>query len=111
MLAEARRAAVRASPARERRQREPEAVDGFLEALRELDVKATFFPQPNRDNFGETVNFIEYDWTWNIGDRTSLFSSGWFDPHPDAGRAWELAGQRASLDAFNAHPILRMRRR
>ncbi len=58
-----------------------------------LDVKASFFPQPNTQNFGEVVNFVEYDWNWNIGDRTSLFSSGWFDPHEGGGRAWNVGAQ------------------
>jgi hypothetical protein len=58
-----------------------------------LDVGATFFPQPNRDNFGEVVNFIEYDWLWNIGDRTSLFSSGWFDPHEGGARVFNIGAQ------------------
>jgi hypothetical protein len=58
-----------------------------------LDVSATFFPQPNRDDFGQTVNFIEYDWTWNIGDRTALFSSGWFDPHEGGGRFFNVGAQ------------------
>jgi hypothetical protein len=55
-----------------------------------LDVSASFFPQSNRDNFGELVNFLEYDWQWNIGDRTSLFSSGWFDPHEGGARVWNF---------------------
>jgi hypothetical protein len=55
-----------------------------------LDLSASFFPQANRDNFGEAVNFIQYDWSWSIGDRTTLFSSGWFDPHPGAARTWNF---------------------
>src|SRR5439155_4236063 len=30
---------------------------------------------------------------WNIGDRTTLFSSGWFDPHDGGGRVWSFGGQ------------------
>jgi hypothetical protein len=45
-----------------------------------LDLSASVFPQANRDNFGEALAFLEYDWTWNIGDRTALVSTGWFDP-------------------------------
>jgi hypothetical protein len=58
-----------------------------------LDLSASFFPQPNRDNFGETVNFLQYDWSWSIGDRTTLFSSGWFDPHPGAARTWNFGAE------------------
>src|SRR5262249_2688627 len=45
-----------------------------------LDLSASFFPHANRDNFGSNWAFLEYDWTWNIGDRTALVSTGWLDP-------------------------------
>src|SRR5262249_21174326 len=34
-----------------------------------LDLSATVFPAPQRDNFGSTFGFLTYDWNWNIGDR------------------------------------------
>jgi hypothetical protein len=45
-----------------------------------LDLSGTFFPEENRDNFGKSLAFLEYDYIWNIGDQTSLVSSGWYDP-------------------------------
>ncbi len=45
-----------------------------------LDLSATYFPREDRDNFGSSFAFLQYDWTWNIGDRTSLVSTGWDDP-------------------------------
>lgn len=51
-----------------------------------LDVSASFFPHPDRDNFGKSVAFLEYDSTWNVGDRTAIVSSGWIDPFPDGAR-------------------------
>jgi hypothetical protein len=45
-----------------------------------VDVSMSLFPNPDKDNFGSSVGFIEYDATWNVGDRTSVVSSGWFDP-------------------------------
>jgi hypothetical protein len=45
-----------------------------------LDLSASLFPDPVRDNFGNPISFIEYDATWNVGDRTALVSSGWIDP-------------------------------
>lgn len=45
-----------------------------------LDVSASWFPNKQRDNFGESFAFVEYDWLWNVGDRTALVSSGWVDP-------------------------------
>lgn len=45
-----------------------------------LDLSTSLFPNATRDNFGSAVGFVEYDLVWNAGDRTSVVSSGWFDP-------------------------------
>ncbi len=45
-----------------------------------LDLSTSLFPEATRDNFGSAVGFVEYDLIWNAGDRTSVVSSGWFDP-------------------------------
>jgi hypothetical protein len=45
-----------------------------------LNLGVSIFPQADRDNFGHTFGILQYDWTWNIGDRTALVSSGWFEP-------------------------------
>jgi hypothetical protein len=55
-----------------------------------LDLSGTYFPQANRDNFGESLAFLTYDWIWNIGDRTALVSSGWFDPFSDGPRVFSV---------------------
>ena len=44
-----------------------------------LDLSATYFPQPDQ-NFGSDFAFLRYDYAWNIGDRTALVSTGWYDP-------------------------------
>jgi hypothetical protein len=45
-----------------------------------LDLSGSFFPHSGRDNFGDAFAFLQYDWNWNIGDRTALASTGWIDP-------------------------------
>jgi hypothetical protein len=50
-----------------------------------LDLSASLFPHPARDNFGQSVGFLQYNWTWNIGDQTQLYSSGLADPAVDKG--------------------------
>jgi hypothetical protein len=50
-----------------------------------LDLSGSFFPHPDRDNFGSSAAFLQYDWLWNIGDRTALASSGWYDPIDEDG--------------------------
>ena len=55
-----------------------------------LDLSASIFPAPNRDNFGSQVGFIEYAFVWNVGDRNSLYSNGWFDPFEFGARYWDV---------------------
>ncbi len=51
-----------------------------------LDFETSFFPNPDRDNFGEDFGLFGVNYQWNVGERTSLF----------AGAAWDLfeTGQR-----------------
>ena len=44
-----------------------------------LDVGATYFPNRVRDNFGHSFGLLDYNWVWNVGDRTAITSAGWFD--------------------------------
>jgi hypothetical protein len=72
-----------------------------------LDVQASFFPQPLHQDFNEVVNFIQYDWTWAIGDRTQLFSGGWFDPTPNAARVWNFGVDFNRPDRTNLSLVYR----
>jgi hypothetical protein len=58
-----------------------------------LDVSASYFPQAQRDNFGESWAFFEWDYVWNLGDRTSVTSNGWFDPFEHGARYWTIGTQ------------------
>jgi hypothetical protein len=55
-----------------------------------FDTSATIFPTPDRDNFGSSVGFLEYRAVWNVGDMTSFFSNGWFDPFENGARYLEV---------------------
>jgi hypothetical protein len=57
-----------------------------------LDLSGSIFPQANRDNFGEHFGFLEYDYLWNVGDRTAVASSGMFDPETGGPRIWSISG-------------------
>ncbi len=48
-----------------------------------LDTSFSFFPEPSKDNFGKPFAFMEYFYQWNIGDRTTMESTGWYDPEHD----------------------------
>lgn len=48
-----------------------------------LDIGGTAFPDADRDNFGETIGLINYDFDWQVGNRLSLFSNGFWDLFED----------------------------
>jgi hypothetical protein len=66
-----------------------------------LDLSASFFPHPNRDNFDKDVAFVEYDAIWNIGDRTAIVSSGLYDPQPDGAREFTVGTYLNRTDRTN----------
>jgi hypothetical protein len=66
-----------------------------------LDLSASFFPHSKRDNFGESFSFLQYDWTWNVGDRTALVSSGWFDPIDNGAHVFNIGAYFNRPDKTN----------
>jgi len=44
-----------------------------------LDVDATLFPKKDRDNFGQSLGLLDYDFRWHVGDRVTILSDGIFD--------------------------------
>ncbi len=55
-----------------------------------FDVSTSIFPDADRDNFGKSAAFFEYNTIWNVGDQTALTSSGWFDPFETGARYWNI---------------------
>ena len=53
-----------------------------------LDLEASYFPNQNRDNFGEEFGLLGGRYTWNVGDRTQLFASAFYDVFDDAQQLW-----------------------
>jgi len=41
-----------------------------------FDSNATWFPQDERDNFGQPLGLADYDFRWHLGDRFSILSDG-----------------------------------
>jgi hypothetical protein len=58
-----------------------------------LDTSIALFPNPDRDNFGKSFAFLEYDTTWNVGDRTAVVSSGWYDPFDHGAHVFNVGTQ------------------
>jgi hypothetical protein len=48
-----------------------------------FDVQGTFFPNADRDNFGENFGLLSYEYRWHLGDRFTLLSDGFADFFPD----------------------------
>ncbi|MEN1679129.1 MAG: organic solvent tolerance protein OstA [Planctomycetota bacterium] len=48
-----------------------------------FDTNLTFFPDANRDNFGEDIGLIDYDLAWHLGDRFTIVSDGFADVFDD----------------------------
>ncbi len=66
-----------------------------------LDLEASFFPDADRDNFGEDFGLIGVKYRWNVGDRTSLLANLYQDLFDNAQNVWNVAvltqrGQRGS---------------
>lgn len=62
-----------------------------------FDIGASFFPEADRDNFGHPVGLLQYDATWQIGDRTALVSDGWVDP-------WDMGARVFSVGLYVDRP-------
>jgi hypothetical protein len=58
----------RGTPAR------PRIVDWIV-----LDTEVVYFPDADRDNFGEDFGLASYDFRWHVGERLTFLSDGGFD--------------------------------
>lgn len=51
---------------------------------------ASYFPDADRDNFGENFGLLYGNWRWNISDRTSILSDATFDLFDNAQDVWSV---------------------
>lgn len=70
-----------------------------------FDVETTFFPQDERDNFGEPLGQTMYNYEWFIGDRTSIVSTGWFEFWDIDGNPILVTEPRKTNDPFGLNVI------
>jgi hypothetical protein len=68
-----------------------------------LDSNATWFPDPNRDNFGQDIGLIDYDFRWHIGDRVSILSDGAADTFGNGFKTVSLGGMVNRPQVYNAY--------
>ncbi|MEX0704309.1 MAG: hypothetical protein WD069_19570 [Planctomycetales bacterium] len=55
-----------------------------------LDLEASYFPNEDRDNFGEDFGLLGARYRWNVGDRTSLLAGSRYDLFDDAQELWDV---------------------
>jgi hypothetical protein len=66
-----------------------------------LDTSVSLFPDADRDNFGKSWAFAQYDATWNAGDRTAVTSTGWVDPFDHGARVFTIGATMNRPDRTN----------
>jgi len=57
-----------------------------------LDFEGSLFPDAERDNFGQEVGLLNYDFRWHVGDRLTLLSDGFLDVFADGLRMFTIGG-------------------
>jgi hypothetical protein len=57
-----------------------------------LDIEGSLFPKDDRDNFGEVLGLLNYDFSWHVGDRFSVLSDGYFDFFTDGLQTASVGG-------------------
>jgi len=66
-----------------------------------LDAGASLFPDPDRDNFGEVLGMVDYDFKWHLGDRFTLLSDGFADVFDQGLRQITVGGNLARPESGN----------
>lgn len=62
-----------------------------------LDLDASYFPDAERDNFGQSVGLLGGRYAWNVSERTSILANGYYDLFDNAQQLWNvgLVSQRS----------------
>ena len=70
-----------------------------------LDLEATWFPRPDRDNFGEDFGLLGSSYRWHVSDRTTLLVDAYMDLFDQAPEIWNvgLLSQRTSRGTLFAN--------
>ena len=57
-----------------------------------FNVEGTIFPDSTRDNFGQALGLLNYDFRWQVGDRLALLSDGFMDFFDGGLQTFSLGG-------------------
>jgi len=55
-----------------------------------LDLGVSYFPNPNRDNFGENFGLFSAHYAWNVGDRTTVIADSMYDFFNNGQQWWNI---------------------
>ncbi len=55
-----------------------------------LDLEGAYFPEPERDNFGEDLGLLGARYQWFIGDRTNFLANASYDLFDNAPQLWSF---------------------
>ena len=66
-----------------------------------LDTGAVFFPNPGRDNFGQTVGLANFDFRWHVGDKVTLLSDGMYDFFSQGQKTFTVTGSVSQSPRMN----------
>lgn len=68
-----------------------------------LDLEASYFPDAQRDNFGEDFGLLGGRYRWYLGDRTTLAANAYYDLFDGAQQLWDvsLTSQRTRRMSVN----------
>ena len=55
-----------------------------------LDLDASYFPNAERDNFGQSFGLLGGRYAWNVSERTSILANGYYDLFDDAQQLWNV---------------------
>jgi hypothetical protein len=72
-----------------------------------LDTHATYFPNPNRDNFGAVWGLVGYDFRWHVGDRLTVLSDASRDFFDQGMRTFAIGATLARPPRVNLYAGLR----
>ncbi|MFT5525823.1 MAG: hypothetical protein ACI9HK_003793 [Pirellulaceae bacterium] len=68
-----------------------------------LDIEGALFPKGDRDNFGEDLGLLRFDYRWHIGDRFTVLSDGHIDVFGDGLRMFTIGGKLSRPEQGNVY--------
>ncbi|HVA48904.1 MAG TPA: hypothetical protein VNH11_21235 [Pirellulales bacterium] len=72
-----------------------------------LDSSGVYYPNPNRDNFGQSWGLVNYDLRWHVGDRLTLLSDASADFFYQGQKTWSVGATLSRAPRVNLYAGIR----